>query len=153
MTAPERISISPTYNQKHDDDYYLVDRAAFPGKGIEYVHDDLADAAVAAAYERAVELACERLADSWTWDDADFLSCVIADLKRHVIESGPTQKAKAALEAVRREARAEALREAAEIAYAYIGPEMGSLFYQGINSGCRAIKSRISALIDKETTE
>ena len=69
---------------------------------------DLADAAVAAAIERA----CERLADSWTWDDADFLSCVIADLKRHVIESGPTQKAKAALEQVRREARRNALLDA-----------------------------------------
>ena len=34
---PERISISPTFRQKREDDFYLVDRKAFPGKGTEYV--------------------------------------------------------------------------------------------------------------------
>jgi hypothetical protein len=38
---PKRISISPVYRQKRDDDFYLVDRDAFPGKGKEYVPADL----------------------------------------------------------------------------------------------------------------
>jgi hypothetical protein len=49
---PERISISPVYRQKRDDDFYLVDRDAFPGKGAEYVRVDLiADAKVIEAAE------------------------------------------------------------------------------------------------------
>ena len=38
---PERISISPVHRQKRDDDFYLVDRKAFPDKGVEYVRADL----------------------------------------------------------------------------------------------------------------
>ncbi len=38
---PERISISPVYKQKRDDDFYLIDREAFPGRGVEYVRADL----------------------------------------------------------------------------------------------------------------
>lgn len=45
--APDKISISPVYNQKRDDDFYLVDRKAFPGKGTEYTRTDLYDAKVA----------------------------------------------------------------------------------------------------------
>ena len=37
---PERISISPTSRQKREDDFFLVDRKAFPGKGTEYVRAD-----------------------------------------------------------------------------------------------------------------
>ena len=37
---PERISISPVYQHEQDDDFYLVDRKAFPGKGVEYVRAD-----------------------------------------------------------------------------------------------------------------
>ena len=37
---PERISISPVHRQKRDDDFYLVDRKAFPDKGVEYVRAD-----------------------------------------------------------------------------------------------------------------
>jgi len=37
---PDRISISPVYRQERDDDFYLVDRKAFPGKGVEYVRAD-----------------------------------------------------------------------------------------------------------------
>lgn len=37
---PERISMSPTFRQKREDDFYLVDRKAFPGKGTEYVRAD-----------------------------------------------------------------------------------------------------------------
>ena len=37
---PERISISPTSRQKGEDDFFLVDRKAFPGKGTEYVRAD-----------------------------------------------------------------------------------------------------------------
>lgn len=55
MTAPERISISPTYNQKRDADYYLVDRDAFPGKGTEYIRADISQAAIAAAIEMAAK--------------------------------------------------------------------------------------------------
>ena len=38
---PERISISPVHRQKRDDDFYLVDRKALPGKGVEYVRADM----------------------------------------------------------------------------------------------------------------
>ena len=38
---PERINISPVFRQKREDDFYLVDRAAFPDKGTEYVRADL----------------------------------------------------------------------------------------------------------------
>ncbi len=37
---PERISISPTSRQKREDDFFLVDRKAFPRKGTEYVRAD-----------------------------------------------------------------------------------------------------------------
>ena len=47
--TPERISISPTCRQKRDDDYYLVDRDAFPGKGTEYIRADLAKRQLEAA--------------------------------------------------------------------------------------------------------
>jgi len=47
--VPERISISPVHNRKRDDDYYLVDRKAFPGKGTEFVRADLH---AALTYER-----------------------------------------------------------------------------------------------------
>ncbi|MCA9368652.1 hypothetical protein KC887_10680, partial [Candidatus Kaiserbacteria bacterium] len=112
------------------------------------------DARVAAAYEAAAEMLAVRLK---TYSDythnllvqagydvfanrvKPLLDVVVDDCPKTIRALTPDD-AKAALEAVRREARAEALREAAEIAYAYIGPEMGSLFYQGINSGCRAIK-------------
>ena len=43
---PERISISPVHRQKRDDDFYLVDRDAFPGKGREYVRADLHEAEI-----------------------------------------------------------------------------------------------------------
>lgn len=49
--APDRISISPVYRQKRADDYYLVDREAFPGKGVEYIRADHAKAMVAAERE------------------------------------------------------------------------------------------------------
>lgn len=44
---PERISISPVFRQKREDDFYLVDRTAFPGEGKEYVRADLLEAAEA----------------------------------------------------------------------------------------------------------
>lgn len=37
---PERISISPTSRQKREDDFFLIDGKAFPGKGTEYVRAD-----------------------------------------------------------------------------------------------------------------
>lgn len=40
---PERISISPVHRQKREDDFYLVDREAFPGKGKGYVRADISD--------------------------------------------------------------------------------------------------------------
>ncbi|MCA9368310.1 hypothetical protein KC887_08735 [Candidatus Kaiserbacteria bacterium] len=96
MTTPERISISPTYNQKRDDDYYLVDRDAFPGKGTEYIRADIADARVAAAYEAAA-----READ-------DYMEPHVAN----GIRALTPDDAKAALEQVRREARRNALLDA-----------------------------------------
>ena len=119
----------------------------------EYTRSDIADARVAAAYEAAAELACERLADSWSWDDEDFLSCVIADLKRHIIEAGPTQKAKAALEQVRREARAEALREAADLARENWRSWDNATPIECDATACEYISDAISALIDKPTQE
>lgn len=41
---PERINISPVHRQKLENDFYLVDRAAFPGKGVEYIRADAVDA-------------------------------------------------------------------------------------------------------------
>lgn len=92
MTAPERISISPTYNQKRDDDYYLVDRDAFPGKGTEYIRADISQAAIAAAYEVAAGYAYQQ------WDDDD------AQEHREAIRALTPADALAALEAVKREA-------------------------------------------------
>lgn len=54
---PEKINISPVHRQKRDDDFYLVDRAAFPGKGTEYVRADVAAAMVKAERERCAEIA------------------------------------------------------------------------------------------------
>ena len=86
---PERISISPVHRQKHDDDFYLVDRKAFPGKGTEYVRADrieelegrLAKAEVIVRIiasdkweERlgeAVDLSCEYLAELMGDEDDD----------------------------------------------------------------------------------
>jgi len=53
---PERISISPVHRQKRDDDFYLVDRKAFPDKGVEYVRADIAQAAAADALAEAVDV-------------------------------------------------------------------------------------------------
>lgn len=55
---PERISISPVHRQKHDDDFYLVDRKAFPGKGTEYVRADRIEE-LEAELAKSVELALE----------------------------------------------------------------------------------------------
>jgi hypothetical protein len=38
---PERISISPTYRGDKDDDYFLINRKVFPGRGVEYIRADL----------------------------------------------------------------------------------------------------------------
>jgi len=51
---PDRISISPVYRQERDDDFYLVDRKAFPGKGVEYVRADRIEE-LEARMARAVE--------------------------------------------------------------------------------------------------
>ena len=74
---PERISISPVHRQKRDDDFYLVDRKAFPDKGVEYVRADrieeleaklaktmevvemIASADVDAVLGEAVDISCE----------------------------------------------------------------------------------------------
>ena len=57
---PERISISPVHRQKHDDDFYLVDRKAFPGKGTEYVRADRIEE-LEAKLAKAVEAMSEAL--------------------------------------------------------------------------------------------
>ena len=56
---PERISISPVHRQKRDDDFYLVDRKAFPGKGTEYIRADHVDALVTQARGDALRDAAE----------------------------------------------------------------------------------------------
>ena len=53
---PTRISISPLQRQKRDDDFYLVDREAFPGKGKEYIREDISDAAVLVERAKCNEL-------------------------------------------------------------------------------------------------
>ena len=55
-TAPDRISISPVHRKKREDDFYLVDRRAFPGKGTEYIRADLHEAEVAALKAENQEL-------------------------------------------------------------------------------------------------
>jgi hypothetical protein len=55
---PERISISPTSRQKGEDDFFLVDRKAFPGKGTEYVRADRIEE-LEAKLAKAVELGLE----------------------------------------------------------------------------------------------
>ena len=168
MTAPERISISPTYNQKRDDDYYLVDRDAFPGKGTEYIRADIADARVAAAYEAAAQevdcgckcrdavLAAETKVDRWY---ACAQSTCAAMSARDIRALTPAD-AKAALEAVRREERQFGIPVAAALAAAISLLERGGkqaaasdkMFDQMLTDYQRALDD-YRALIDKETTE
>lgn len=61
---PERISISPVHRQKHDDDFYLVDRKAFPGKGTEYVRADRIEE-LESKLAKAVEVALEECPFVW----------------------------------------------------------------------------------------
>ena len=152
MTIPETI-YAWRYDDKTNQGQWT--KALNPNVEASFIRADIAAARVAAAYEAAAkrnELTVRSIKEALDMRDWD-AAREIAMKGPPAIRALTPDDAKAALEAVRREARAEALREAAEIAYAYIGPEMGSLFYQGINSGCRAIKSRISALIDKPTQE
>ena len=162
MTIPETIWAWRYYDRDEPmalGEWYTQD-VGLVGSETEYIRADIADARVAAAYDAAAELACERLSDSWSWDDEDFLSCVIADLKRHIIKAGPTQNAKAALEAVRREERQFGIPVAAALAAAISLLERGGkqaaasdkMFDQMLTDYQRALND-YRALIDKETTE
>lgn len=82
---PERISISPTYNQKRDDDFYLVDRAAFPGKGTEYVRADTHLAALKAEREKALR---EVLSKISFWTDQKHIA---EDMKHGDLPNRTTQ--------------------------------------------------------------
>jgi hypothetical protein len=81
---PERISISPVHRQKRRDDFYLVDRDAFPGKGVEYVRADLLTASQArvaeleAALEPFAEIAKGRAADAPEWGPFDSVSVQVS---------------------------------------------------------------------------
>ena len=57
--CPERISISPVHRPKQDDDFYLVDRDAYPDKGTEYIRLDLHEAEVKRLREALVALVDE----------------------------------------------------------------------------------------------
>ena len=97
----------------------------------EYTRSDIADARVAAAHERAANIV-ERAGHSL---HVELRALTPAD-------------AKAALEAVRREARAEALREVLSIAN-----DAKALCEAGHPVSAFNLASQILALIDKETTE
>lgn len=97
---PERINISPVHRQKREDDFYLVDRQAFPNKGVEYLLFDQHLALVAAAYLDAANL------HQSLWRETS------AYKTDQMLKRTP-DGAVAALEKVKREARNEALREAA----------------------------------------
>jgi hypothetical protein len=101
---PERINISPAHRQTRDDDFYLVDRKAFPGKGIEYIRADVAQAMVAAAYEDAINT-CEMCPRPHGHRIAE------------AIRVDVTTDARAALDAMLAKAREDALREAASLSW------------------------------------
>lgn len=81
---PERISISPVHRQKRDDDFYLVDRKAFPGKGTEYLRSDLAQAMVAKAREDALREAAE-VTDKFLMVTTSLDVEVVADAKERIL--------------------------------------------------------------------
>ena len=101
---------------------------------------DLADAAVAAAYEAAAELARK----CWHDPESEFSDAYVPD----AIHALTPADAKAALEAVRREAKAEALREAAGSCDTFDGPVSDSDFVAGQSTAAQQIRSAILALLD-----
>jgi hypothetical protein len=103
---PERISISPVHRQKRDDDFYLVDRNAFPGKGTEYTRSDLAQAMVANAQEET---------------KAKTLATISLMLGDSAILALATTEEEALLEKMLAKVREEALRDAAEMVNRNLG--------------------------------
>jgi len=103
---PERISISPTYRRKRDDDFYLVDRKVFPGKGTEYIRADVAQAMAAKAQE---ETRAKTLAT---------ISLMLGD---SAILALATTEEEALLEKMLGKVREEALRDAAEMVNRNLG--------------------------------
>lgn len=85
--TPERISISPTYRQKRDDDYYLVDRGAFPGKGTEYIRADIHLAEIERLTAVNAELleALEAILATWDGPKYDHFMGPNIDLAREAI--------------------------------------------------------------------
>jgi hypothetical protein len=104
--CPERINISPVHRQKREDDFYLVDRAALPGKGVEYTRTDHVQTLIAEAVAAERE-ACAKI----VYQDAAFRGAYGKAVAGR-IRAGTPADAQAALEARDKRVRDEALREA-----------------------------------------
>ena len=163
MSAPEKIWIEDEFGEGHEDQWQYGSwdcRNAYDYVH-EYIRADIADARVAAAYEAAAQevdcgckcrdavLAAETKVDRWY---ACAQSTCAAMSARDVRALTPAD-AKAALEAVRREARAEALREAADLARENWRSWDNATPIECDATACEYISDAISALIDKPTQE
>lgn len=144
---PERINISPVHRQEREDDFYLVDRKAFPGKGVEYIRADHARALVAEAYEvpaKNIELTCDGLISM----GYDAFSNRVRELVPSIRALTPAdaQSARAARDA---EVREQALRDALEAVSAADSAELAA-------HGTTGIQDRLFILIgegqDHDTT-
>ena len=106
MSAPEKIWIEDEFGEGHEDQWQYGSwdcRNAYDYVH-EYIRADIADARVAAAYEAAAITAKSDGESEW-FNPVRAIRALTPD------------DAKATLEAVRREARAEALQEVRRIAY------------------------------------
>ena len=159
MTAPERIwAFCPDI---FDNMSVWQDQPSPAGDSIEYLRADVADAAVAAAYEAAARWHNENSEhDQHGLDYSALVGIPISNaaelassVKMHTysadhIRALATDTQTDALEAVRREARNEALREVLSIAN-----DAKALCEAGHPVSAFNLASQIIALIDEETTE
>jgi len=111
--APEALYAAPS-----DNGWHAPYCGCAPSDGArKYICDELAqaekEAAVAAERKACVDL-CHSFANLWAEDGRDYMAEGAWRCAKHIEAQANTD----ALEAVRQEARAEALREAAELAYA-----------------------------------
>ena len=132
MRGPETI-YAWRYTGSHHEGQW--NRSKLSHAEAEYIRADIADARVAAAYEAAANAAKGE-------GESEFFNPIQA------IRALTPNDAKAALEAVRREARAEAVREAAVSCATFDGRVSYSDFVTGQSTAAQQIRSAILALID-----
>ena len=120
MEAPERIWIAPVHGATRPDDFYLIDPEYRNGRGVEYIRADLLDAHIGAVLEGWKS----RIENLWITADNDREEGYDEGLQA-VLEELPFVRpdAQQAIERVRREARVEALKQAAD-AVDRIGPRV-----------------------------